>query len=288
MTPTEWQRAGKSIPHQGYPVFYREGGGGDALIAIHGFPTSSWDWCRVWDALCGSYHVIAPDMIGFGLSAKPLDYRYSLFDQADLIEALAAERGVERAHILAHDYGDTVAQELIARQADGRLRFQIRSVCLLNGGIIPGKHRPVLMQRLLHGPLGPFIGPFMSQRTLTRSFNKIFGPDTQPTREEMDAFWHFIAHNNGPRIVHLLIRYMTERRDNYNRWVGALRTPGVPMRLIFGEVDPISGRHMADEYRRITNRPGDVIDLPGIGHYPQTEAPERVAEHILAFFRAVG
>ena len=287
MTPTDWQRAGHMTTHREHAIFYREDGSGDAVIAIHGFPTSSWDWNRVWEPLTARYRVLAPDLIGFGLSAKPLDYRYSLCDQADLIEALAVERNITTAHILAHDYGDTVAQELIARHNEGRLAFQLRSVCLLNGGIIPGMHRPVLMQRLLHSPLGRFIGPLMSKRSLARSFQKIFGPETQPTPGEMEHFWHFVAHNNGPRIVHLLIRYMTERRENYTRWVGALREPGVPMRLIFGEVDPISGRHMADEYRRITGRPDDVIDLPKIGHYPQTEAPEIVAKHILAFFGGV-
>lgn len=287
MTPTDWEGGGHTTTHRDYPIFYRDDGTGAPVLALHGFPTSSWDWYRIWDALTAEYRVVAPDFMGFGLSAKPLDYRYSLFDQADLVEALAAERGIEAAHLLAHDYGDTVAQELLARQADGRLGFTIRSVCMLNGGIVPGMHRPVLMQRLLHGPLGPLIGPLMSKKTLARSFKKIFGAETQPTAEELDAFWHFIARNHGPRIVHLLIRYMTERRNNYSRWVGALREPGVPMRLIFGEVDPISGRHMADEYRRISGRPGDVIDLPGIGHYPQTEAPETVSKHVLAFFRGV-
>lgn len=288
MTPDTWQRAGYFIEHRGHAVFYRDEGAGDDLIAIHGFPTSSWDWHRVWPGLTARYRVLAPDLIGFGLSAKPLDYRYSLFDQADLIESLAKTRGVTRAFVLAHDYGDTVSQELIARHMEGRLGFALRGVCLLNGGIVPSMHRPVLMQRLLHSPLGRFIGPWMSKRSLERSFRKIFGPDTQASPAELDAFWHFIAHNNGPRIVHLLIRYIAERSSNEGRWVGALREPGVPMRLIFGEADPISGRHMADAYRQITGRPGDVVDLPAIGHYPQTEAAGLVEGHILQFLESIG
>lgn len=287
MKPIDWEKSGRTVMHRGYPVFYRDDGAGpEAILAIHGFPTSSWDWHALWPGLTARYRVVAPDMMGFGLTAKPRDYPYSLFDQADLFEGLAKGLGITSAHVLAHDYGDTVAQELIARNAEGRLGFTLRSVCLLNGGIVPGMHRPVLMQRLLHGPLGRFIGPLMNERSLRRSFGKIFGPDTQPSDEEYAAYWHFIQHNGGPRVVHLLIRYMTERRQNYARWVGALRAPGVPLRLIFGEVDPISGRHMADAFRTIHPEP-DVVDLPGIGHYPQVEAAEDVLRHYLNFLERV-
>ena len=55
-------------------------------------------------------------MMGFGFTDKPKDYKYSLFDQADLYEHIIKTKGITRFHILAHDYGDTVAQELIARQ----------------------------------------------------------------------------------------------------------------------------------------------------------------------------
>jgi len=53
---------------------------------IHGFPTASWDWNKIWNALKKKYHLLAPDLIGFGFSDKPKKYNYSIMDQADLIE----------------------------------------------------------------------------------------------------------------------------------------------------------------------------------------------------------
>ena len=102
---------------------------------VHGFPTSSWDWQKVWDALSHSYQLIAPDLIGFGYSDKPSGYPYSMFDQADLIEQLLTHLGILNYDILAHDVGDTVAQELLARQWE-RKAANIRSCCLLNGGLL--------------------------------------------------------------------------------------------------------------------------------------------------------
>ena len=58
---------------------------------------------------------IAADFLGFGFSDKPRNYPYSILDQADLLEALLREKGITHVHIISHDYGDTVAQELLAR-----------------------------------------------------------------------------------------------------------------------------------------------------------------------------
>src|SRR5688572_4727863 len=136
----DWRRAGRETTYNGHTVFYRDEGEGDAVLCIHGFPTASWDWERVWPGLTDRFRAIAPDMLGFGFSAKPPDYPYSILDQATLHERLLAELGVPRAHVLAHDYGDTVAQELLARAAEGRAAFEIRSICFLNGGLFPEQH----------------------------------------------------------------------------------------------------------------------------------------------------
>ena len=68
---------------------------------------------------------------------------------ADLIEALLAREGVTRYHLVAHDLGDSVAQELLARKAP------IVSATLLNGGLFPETHRALLRQKLLASPIGP-------------------------------------------------------------------------------------------------------------------------------------
>jgi pimeloyl-ACP methyl ester carboxylesterase len=68
---------------------------------------------------------------------------------------------------------------------------------------------------------------------------------------------------------------MEERRQQRERWVGALVKAAVPLKLINGEADPISGGHMVTRYRELVPHP-DVTVLPGIGHYPQCEAPAQV------------
>jgi pimeloyl-ACP methyl ester carboxylesterase len=286
-----WRAAGRETDFHGRRIFYRDEGSGDALLCIHGFPTSSWDWHRIWPQLTQRFRVLAPDMLGFGFSAKPQDHRYTIAEQADIHEALLAERGVTAVHVLAHDYGDTVAQELLARHEERRAARTggpvLRSICFLNGGLFPETHRARLIQKLLHGPLGPLLSRLANEKSFGRSFAAVFGPATQPSEAELRDFWSLIRHDGGHRIGHLLIRYIEERRRFRERWVGALQKTSVPLRVVDGAVDPVSGAHMAARYRELVPNP-DVVLLEGIGHYPQVEAPDAVVNAFLEFHRRLG
>ncbi|MFG1793489.1 alpha/beta fold hydrolase [Nocardia sp. NPDC049149] len=284
-----WRAHGRRFTHRGHQIFWRDGGDGPdgTLLCIHGFPTASWDWHAVWPGLCERFaRVIAPDMIGFGWSAKPLNYQYSIADQADMHENLLRAQGISRFHILAHDYGDTVTQELLARDGERRVAgdesLVIESVCLLNGGLFPETHRARPVQKLLASPLGPLLGLVGTERAFTSSLAAIFGPDTKPSEEELHQFWILWCSKRGKRNGHKLIRYMADRRQHRERWVGALRDAPVPTRLIDGLLDPVSGAHMVRRYRELIPEP-DVVELAKVGHYPQVEAPKDVLAAFLDF-----
>jgi pimeloyl-ACP methyl ester carboxylesterase len=70
---------------------------------LHGFPTSSFDWHRVWDALRARRRLLAFDFLGFGDSDKPSDHDYSIHEQADLTELLWEQHGIAETAIVAHD-----------------------------------------------------------------------------------------------------------------------------------------------------------------------------------------
>ncbi|VVP31651.1 2-hydroxy-6-oxo-6-(2'-aminophenyl)hexa-2, 4-dienoic acid hydrolase [Pseudomonas fluorescens] len=276
-----WRKRSQTFVFRGQTIRYWTTGQGEPLLLIHGFPTASWDWHYLWQPLAQRYRMIACDMLGFGDSAKPANHRYSLLEQADLQQALLAHLQVEQpVHILAHDYGDSVAQELLARHYEDKI--EVASCVFLNGGLFPETHRPVLMQKLLLSPLGWMIGRAFTRDALVKSFRQIFGPQTGPTESELDDFWSLVDSHHGPRIMHKLINYIPERRVQRDRWVAAMQRGEVPMRVIDGEVDPISGAHMVERYRELVSD-ADTVLLPNIGHYPQIEAPVQVLKHYLAF-----
>ena len=274
MTFDEWRRSGRRFAYRRHSIFFQRAGSGDEapLLLVHGFPTASWDWHRIWDDSCARHAiVIAPDMTGFGWSDKPKGYAYSIHDQADMHEALLRDQKIDACHVLAHDYGDTVTQELLARGT------KLLSVTFLNGGLFPETHRPRPIQRLLASPLGFAIARLMNERSFRKSFSAIFGPDTKPTHEELHEMWRLIAHDDGPAVFPKLIGYMEERRRFRERWVGALELARVPIRVIDGAADPVSGAHMVARYKELVPNV-DAVLLPNIGHYPQLEAPRAVID----------
>jgi len=280
----DWYADTGRYSHRGHDVVYRRRGAGETLLLIHGFPTASWDFHRLWEALTQRFDVIAPDMIGYGMSAKPRGYPYSLFDQADLMEGLLARLEVSRLNVLSHDYGDTVAQEMLHRareaKAGGSGYPDIRSAVLLNGGMFYDCIRQAPMQKILRARVGRLVQHLMTRRRFHRSFSAIFGPATRPDAAELDDFWALVTANGGKGVMHDVIQYLGERQRYQDRWTQALAQAPCPLRLIYGPEDPVSGEPIARRFAEAVPQ-ADIVRLDGIGHYPQTEAPERVLE---AFF----
>ncbi len=276
-----WRTRSQTFDFRGHEIRYWVAGRGEPLLLLHGFPTASWDWHYLWQPLSQRYQLIACDMLGFGDSSKPRDHDYSLIEQADLQQALLAHLGIAQpVHVLAHDYGDSVAQELLARHQRGRA--QMASCVFLNGGLFSEAHHAVLIQKLLSSPLGWLVSRTFNRDSLVNSVLHMYGPHTRPSESAFDDWWSLITANQGTRILHRLAGYLSERHQQRDRWVTAMQHAGVPMRFINGVCDPVCGKPMAARYRELIYR-SDIVLLNEIGHYPHTEAPALVLSHYLDF-----
>ena len=199
-------------------------------------------------------------------------------------EALLEHLNVDQCHMLAHDLGDSVGQELLARsefgqQSYGSVRYQ--SITWLNGGLFNEAYTPRTMQKLMSGtPLGDIMSPLqgspLSRRIVEPTINEMFGPNTKPSRELMGRFHQILEYNDGKRVLHKVGRFLGDRYAHRNRWVRAMRQTAVPMRLIDGPIDPNSGAHMARRYAEVIPDADVVMLADDIGHWPQIEAPEAV------------
>lgn len=273
----DWWAGGTHEQLAGHRVFVRaEGGEGPWTTWLHGFPTSSYDWAPLLtDQHRPPGRHLLLDFVGFGASAKPKGHRYSLVEQADVVEAAWAAHGVSETRLIAHDYGVSVAQELLARHT-----VAFTEAAFLNGGLFPYLHRPVRMQKLLAGPLGPLLARLSSERTLTDGMKKVMA--RPPAAEELHEHWRSIARDDGVRAMPKLLGYIEERRRHQERWVGALTgTPDVAKRFVWGPEDPVSGAHVIPELE--AKVPGARITvLDGVGHWPQLEDPAGTAAALAA------
>lgn len=278
-----WQDAGSYFDHNGNKIFYRQNSkSNEVLLCLHGFPASSFDYHKIWQQLSEKFSVLAFDLIGYGFSAKPTNFAYTTFEQVDILQALIEHLQIKKIHILAHDYGNTITQELLARAEENRLNFTIESICLLNGALFPETHRPILAQKILISPLGFLFGKLITDSRFKQGLSSVFGKNTQPSEAELNDFVTLFRYNDGKKIAHKLIRYMTERAKYRERWVGALAKTIVPLRFINGLADPVSGAHLVKRFREVLPHK-DIIELVEIGHFPHFETPETTLQHFFDF-----
>jgi pimeloyl-ACP methyl ester carboxylesterase len=267
-------------------VFLRRLGSGPSMTLLHGFPSSSHDWAKVAPALAGRHSLLTADFLGFGASEKPAEHEYSLHEQADLVEAMWAREGIGATILVAHDYAVSVTQELLARRAEGKLAVDLLAVHLLNGGLYPDLHRRQPTQTALLDPEhGPRIGELLNEELFVGGIAPTFA-DGYDASQDSAQMWRAMSRDDGQRIGHLLIGYITDRERHERRWVSALEQTDVPLSFVWGMLDPVSGAHMA---QRIAERLPDapMLAMADVAHWPALEAPDRVLQ-ALADLRSVG
>lgn len=283
-----WRDGGRLVSTRWGRVFVRSSAGrGPVVLLLHGFPSSSYDFRDVTDRL-GDRAWLTLDFLGFGLSDKPRPHRYSLMEQADIVEAVvaaeAAATGVGPVVLIAHDMGTSVATELLARDLDGVLSFEVQRAVITNGSVIIERASLRPIQKILRGPLGPLATRLTNRRGFMRGFAALFSDAHPLTAEEANAQWALLARADGQRILHLLSAYLHERVAFAERWHGAVRDWPKPLSFLWATGDPVATPAVLDGLGEL--RPtAEVIRLPGIGHYPQIEVPDEFTRSALRLLR---
>ena len=256
------------------------------VLLLHGFPTSSHDWRGVVERLPGRVRAITPDLFGFGLSDNPVAYRYSLFQQADSIEELTTRLGVRQAHVVSHDLGTSIHSELLARQAEGTLKFELQSSTFLNGSMLQWLAK-----------INPFQEQLASNATLPQAieFCRTLLPDMyvpglqalmkRPeaiSPEDAQLMLALLRYQDGHLRLPALAGYMRERYVHADRWLGALQTASSPLQFVWADGDPIAHVEMGRELARRCPR-AKYHELADLGHFLLIEDPQAVAERIVEF-----
>lgn len=271
-----WRDGGGWVPIAGHDIFVHERAGRrdlPLLAFLHGYPSSSYDWRHGLQRL-SERRLIMFDFLGFGLSAKPRKDVYSLLTQADLVEAIAARFAAERVMLVAHDMGSSVATELLARDLEGRLPFELVSVLLFNASLVLERASLLVGQKLLRSRLGPVAARLTTEFAFRRAFGKVFSDQHPLGDQEAADQWGLLAYNNGHRLLDRLVFYLHERVIYAPRWTGALRDWPGRLELAWADLDPICTEAVLRAVLEL--RPHvPVTRLRGLGHYPQLEDPQR-------------
>jgi pimeloyl-ACP methyl ester carboxylesterase len=282
----EWRARGQTLRVPDGDVFVLESKPADdtvPVLVLHGFPTSSHDFAPAF-SIEEKRRFITFDCLGFGLSDKPKEHGYSLFEQADVALAAAKHFGVTRAHVWAHDMGTSVATELCARRERGLLPFEMKSLVLMNGSVHIELAHLTLGQRALKTRLGPLFARLNNYRTFSAQMKRVFGKPV--AEDDIRAMWELCKRERGTERLPQTIAYTEERWRFARRWIGALERLDVPALVAWGRKDPVAVMAIADALASEIPR-AERETWPELGHYPQVEDPRTVMSTLGSFWDRV-
>jgi pimeloyl-ACP methyl ester carboxylesterase len=286
MTSNEWKSKGKFIQVNNNRLFVIDTNNGintsqKSMVILHGYPTSSFDYYKVLPELSKNYRLILHDHLGFGFSDKPKDVDYSLVTQADIALELWRQLGLKKIYLFAHDYGTSVATEIIARYNANELDIEIEQLILTNGSIHIELSQLRTIQKLLkHKILGKYVAKLTNFPIFRKNMKNIYFDTSRVTDNELKEMWRLIELNGGRKVIHKLTQYINERYLHWNRWVGALKETQIPTKIIWAKNDPIAVPAIAKLLsKEITNN--TLYWLENTGHFLMLENPKGLMKLIL-------
>ena len=285
MRSLEWENKGEFISVFNRNIFVidsdRNNQLKENLVILHGYPTSSYDYHKVLPKLSEKYRVIIHDHLGFGFSDKPLDYSYSLIEQADIALQLWKQLGLEKVTLLAHDYGTSVATEILARHNKKQIGLQINKLILSNGSAHIELSKLRTIQKLLKSKItGKFVASLTSYPIFRKNMRNIYFDKTKASDDELKEMWLQLENNDGRKVIHQLTNYINERYYFWHRWIGALKETQILTKIIWAKNDPIAIPKIAELlHEEIPNN--ELIWIENCGHFLMLEKPKEWVKLVL-------
>jgi pimeloyl-ACP methyl ester carboxylesterase len=258
-----------------------EMGSGKPIILLHGLGASSYSWHKIAPDLAKTNRVIAIDLKGFGRSDKPLDDRYSIFDQAQLVEKYIVERGLRGVTLVGHSFGGGVALALALSQKDAGRR-NIERLVLIDS-IAYRQPLPVFFQLLqtpVLGELGLSLIPPEVQ--IERALAIAYYEDAKVMRTTVKHYADPL-HTQGGR--HALLQTINSldpaQADQISARYSELKTPALLLWCDHDKIVPLKyGKRLASD---LANARIEIIE--DCGHIPHEEQPEETLAAIQRFLR---
>jgi len=275
--PQKYLESGNFFRYKDFKIFYHQVGNGEDLLIIHGYPFGSYEWQQIISNLSEKFRVTTFDLLGMGFSDKPENHQYSYEEYCDIVNSLLDFLNISNTHILSHDLGVSVVQELISWDLEQKNTFQINSIAFINGSLFIDVYKPRFIQRLLSQTphiIGKFLSKKISKNAIYKSVKSVYGINTQPTENFLEEQWEILNYNNGKQITYLIGRLVFEKKKYLKRWVVGMQKTKIPMCYICGPFDPNSGLHMAERYSELIKNSQIYLLSNDIGHWPFLEDDE--------------
>jgi pimeloyl-ACP methyl ester carboxylesterase len=289
LLPGPWSH--RDISANGVRLHAAEAGTGPLVLLLHGFPQFWWAWRSQLTSLAAAgFHVVAPDLRGYGASDKP-PRGYDLPTLSSDVAALVRALGEQDAVVVGQDWGGLLGWTMAALHPRSVRRLVVLSMAhprQLRAGMTDPRQRRASAYALR------FQLPRLPERMLTRAdddpvadlMQRWAGPEWARTVDFATAVDRYRSASRIPQAAYGAMEYhrwaaRSQLRPDGLRYARRMAAPiTAPTLQLHGELDPCvlpstargSGRYVAGAY--------EWRELPGLGHFLPEEAPDTVSTAI--------
>jgi pimeloyl-ACP methyl ester carboxylesterase len=249
----------------------------EAVVFVHGNPGSSTDWTALVDAAGELGRAVAFDMPGFGRADKPSSFDYQVSAYGDFLQGAITELGIERVHLVLHDFGGPFGMYWGLGHADAWA-----SVVLINIGVMPGYRWHTMARRWRTPVLGELVQAWVPRAGWRRVMQKSSPRGLPP--EFVDKMYDDYDHATR-RAVLKLYRATPDPGAIATEMGPRMAALHKPALVVWGAKDPYIGVEYAERQREFFDV-RDVVILPDSGHWPFQDDPQTVARAVLAFLQS--
>ncbi len=247
-----------------------------AVVFVHGNPGSASDWSELVGAVGEFARAVAFDMPGFGRTPAPAGFGYDVDSYAAFLDRALSQLGVERAHLVLHDFGGPFGLSWGIAHPD-----RWASLVLINIGVMPGYSWHSMARRWRTPVLGELVQAWIPRWAWRRTMQASTPRGMPPAF--VDKMYDEYDRETRATVLKLY-RATPDPGERAAELAAALAGLQVPTLVVWGAADPFVSAEYAERQREFFDV-RDVVLLPESGHWPFQDDPRAVSEAVLPFLR---
>ena len=269
-----WRRGGRPFRAAGVSSFIAERGSGDAVLCLHGVPTSAFLYRKVLDELAArGLRGIAIDLPGLGLADRPQHFDYSWSGLGRFCAAAVEELDLDRFHLVVHDVGGPVGFELAAAMPK-----RVASLTVLNTIVeVDTFKRPWSMEPFARRGVGEIYLRSLSKLSF-RALMRLQGVADMSavSSAELDAYVDLLKRDDDGRAFLRIMRGFERTAAKRALYESVVGSDAYPVQVVWGAKDPALKMSVHGEIARRAAGVDRIEALPG-KHFLQEDCAPAIA-----------
>ena len=263
----------QSVTVGDHTITYSEGGTGDTIVMVHGFGGNKDNWLRFAKFITPKYHVILPDLPGFGESTRLQNAHYNIMAQVDRLNAFCKELRIPKFHIVGNSMGGNISGNYAAKYPE-----MIKTLALFDSS---GVKSPIKSERdQMNGKgFNPLLTHSPADYDRLIKFLFVKPPGIPSMAKKILAEQAAIDRSFNAKI------YQDMLLDNFEL-EGKLSKISQSTLILWGDTDRVIDVSSVSVFQEIKNH--KKIIMKDCGHVPMLERPEETASIYLHFLKDNG